>query len=106
MQNKVAFSVNEMAKRTGLSRSFLYLEMKAGALETLKVGRRRLVTAEAEAAYLARHRDAARAASPTPGQSSLPPPPRESGRARFSMSDDDDSRPLDHIRHLSARANI
>jgi len=55
MADRIAFSVAEMAKRTGLSRSFLYLEIEAGRLQTLKIGKRRLVRVEDEASYLAAH---------------------------------------------------
>jgi len=53
--NRTAITIDEMAARTGLSRAFLYLEIKAGRLKTLKIGRRRLVRVEDEAAYLAAH---------------------------------------------------
>lgn len=56
MIEAVAFSIDDMARRTGLSRSFLYTEMQAGKLTTIKVGRRRLVRAVDEAAYLEAHR--------------------------------------------------
>ena len=62
MDNRVSFSIDVMAERTGLSRSFLYMELKAVKLATVKIGKRRLVRAEDEAAYLAAHRQAARAA--------------------------------------------
>jgi excisionase family DNA binding protein len=62
MADKIAFSIDEMAERVGLSRSFLYEELKAGKLATVKIGKRRLGRAEDEAAYLAAHRQDAKAA--------------------------------------------
>ena len=62
MDNRAAFSIDVMAERTGLSRSFLYMQLKAGKLASLKIGKRRLVRAEDEAAYLAAHRQVASAA--------------------------------------------
>jgi excisionase family DNA binding protein len=58
----VAFSIPTMAARIGVSRSFLYEELKAGKLKSFKIGKRRLIHVEDEAAYLAAHRQAATAA--------------------------------------------
>jgi excisionase family DNA binding protein len=41
---RLAYSVNEAARLTGLSRDLLYDEMRRGNLAYLKVGRRRLIT--------------------------------------------------------------
>jgi excisionase family DNA binding protein len=41
---RLAYSVNEAARLTGLSRDLLYDEMRCGNLTYLKVGRRRLIT--------------------------------------------------------------
>jgi excisionase family DNA binding protein len=41
---RLAYSVNEAARLTGLSRDLLYDEMRRGNLDYLKVGRRRLIT--------------------------------------------------------------
>jgi len=41
---RLAYSVDEAAQLTGLSRDLLYDEMRRGNLEYLKVGRRRLIT--------------------------------------------------------------
>jgi excisionase family DNA binding protein len=41
---RLAFSVDEAARLTGLSRDLLYDEMRRGHLSYLKVGRRRLIT--------------------------------------------------------------
>jgi excisionase family DNA binding protein len=59
MTDKIAHSIDETAHRIGVSRSFLYLEIKARRLATIKVGKRRLVRVEDETAYLAAHRQAA-----------------------------------------------
>jgi excisionase family DNA binding protein len=40
----LAYSVDEAARLTGLSRDLLYDEMRRGNLTYLKVGRRRLIT--------------------------------------------------------------
>jgi excisionase family DNA binding protein len=41
---RLAFSVDETARLTGLSRDLLYDEMRRGNLAYIKVGRRRLIT--------------------------------------------------------------
>jgi excisionase family DNA binding protein len=41
---RLAYSVDEAARLTGLSRDLLYDEMRRGNLGYLKVGRRRLIT--------------------------------------------------------------
>ena len=41
---RLAYSVNEAARLTGLSRDLLYDEMRRGNLGYIKVGRRRLIT--------------------------------------------------------------
>lgn len=41
---RLAYSVNETARLTGLSRDLLYNQMRQGNLEHTKVGRRRLIT--------------------------------------------------------------
>ena len=42
--DRLAYSVDEVAQLTGLSRDLLYDEMRRGNLAYLKVGRRRLIT--------------------------------------------------------------
>ena len=42
--DRLAYSVDEAARLTGLSRDLLYDEMRRGTLMYLKVGRRRLIT--------------------------------------------------------------
>jgi excisionase family DNA binding protein len=41
---RLAYSVDEAARLTGLSRDLLYDEMRRGNLDYLKIGRRRLIT--------------------------------------------------------------
>ena len=41
---RLAYSVDEAARLTGLSRDLLYDEMRRGNLTYVKVGRRRLIT--------------------------------------------------------------
>jgi excisionase family DNA binding protein len=41
---RLAYSVDEAARLTGLSRDLLYDEMRRGHLDYLKVGRRRMIT--------------------------------------------------------------
>ena len=42
--DRLAYSVDEAARITGLSRDLLYDEMRRGHLAYVKVGRRRLIT--------------------------------------------------------------
>jgi excisionase family DNA binding protein len=44
MPEKLAYSIEEVAELTGLSRSLLYDKMNAGRLGYIKVGRRRIIT--------------------------------------------------------------
>jgi excisionase family DNA binding protein len=41
---RLAYSVGEAARLTGLSRDLLYDEMRRGNLQYVKIGRRRLIT--------------------------------------------------------------
>jgi excisionase family DNA binding protein len=41
---RLAYSVEEVARITGLSRDLLYDQMRTGKLAYLKVGRRRIIT--------------------------------------------------------------
>jgi excisionase family DNA binding protein len=50
---RLAYSVNEAAQATGLSRDLLYDEMRAGRLAYLKIGRRRIITRQQLQAFLA-----------------------------------------------------
>jgi excisionase family DNA binding protein len=44
LAERLAYSVDEAARLTGLSRDLLYDEMRRGHLPYVKVGRRRLIT--------------------------------------------------------------
>jgi excisionase family DNA binding protein len=50
---RLAYSVDEAARITGLSRDLLYDQMRAGNLAYLKIGRRRLITRRSLEAFLA-----------------------------------------------------
>jgi excisionase family DNA binding protein len=51
-EQRLAYSVDEAAKTTGLSRDLLYDQMRRGKLGYLKVGRRRIITREHLVAFL------------------------------------------------------
>jgi excisionase family DNA binding protein len=53
LEQRSAYSVAEAAAVTGLSRDLLYDQMRTGKLGYLKVGRRRIITREHLAAFLA-----------------------------------------------------
>ena len=48
-----AFSIDEFGRTYGLGRSLTYSLMKEGKLKGIKVGRKRLITADAAEAWLA-----------------------------------------------------
>ena len=50
---RLAYSIAEVAKATGLSRDLLYNEMRAGRLAYLKIGRRRIITRQQLEDFLA-----------------------------------------------------
>ena len=50
---KLAFSIAEVSRKTGLSRSFLYTELGKNRLRSVRAGDRRLVTQRQLAEYLA-----------------------------------------------------
>jgi excisionase family DNA binding protein len=52
LTERLAYSVAEAALITGLSRDLLYDEMRAGRLQYLKVGRRRIITRQHLDAFL------------------------------------------------------
>jgi len=52
-QQRLAYSVDEAATVTGLSRDLLYDQMRTGKLGYPKIGRRRIITREHLAAFLA-----------------------------------------------------
>jgi excisionase family DNA binding protein len=49
---RLAYSVDEAAQITGLSRDLLYDQMRTGQLAYLKVGRRRIITRQHLDAFL------------------------------------------------------
>jgi excisionase family DNA binding protein len=49
----LAYTIDEAAEATRLSRDLLYDEMRAGRLAYLKVGRRRIITRQHLEAFLA-----------------------------------------------------
>ena len=49
-----AYSVDEVAQITGLSRDLLYDQMRTGRLGSIKVGRRRIITRQHLDAFLAK----------------------------------------------------
>jgi excisionase family DNA binding protein len=53
-EDRLAYSVDEAAAITGLSRDLLYDQMRAGRLAYLKVGRRRIITRQHLEAFLTR----------------------------------------------------
>lgn len=55
----LACSINEAARRTGLSRSTLYRLMDSGQLDHVKIGGRRLIPEDALHALIDTHRNAA-----------------------------------------------
>jgi excisionase family DNA binding protein len=66
---RLAYSVDEAARLTGLSRDLLYDQMRQGNLDYLKVGRRRLITRQ--------HLEQFLAITPRPG-----PSPATAGNTR------------------------
>ena len=50
---RLAYSIDEVAQITGLSRDLLYAQMRTGRLRYLKVGRRRIITRQHLDAFLA-----------------------------------------------------
>ena len=51
---RLAYSVDEAAAITGLSRDLLYDEMRTGRLAYLKIGRRRIITRQHLDAFLSK----------------------------------------------------
>jgi excisionase family DNA binding protein len=51
----LAVSVGEAARLAGVSRTMLYQALRSGALKSLKIGSRRLITIEALGAWLHLH---------------------------------------------------
>lgn len=51
-QERLAFSITELATAIGLSKPTLYVAINSGDLKTFRVGRRRLISREAALAYI------------------------------------------------------
>lgn len=51
---RLAYSVDEAAAATGLSRDLLYDQMRVGKLAYLKIGRRRIITRQHLETFLTR----------------------------------------------------
>ena len=54
LAERLAYSVEEVAQITGLSRDLLYDQMRTGQLGYTKVGRRRIITRQHLEAFLAK----------------------------------------------------
>jgi excisionase family DNA binding protein len=52
---RLAYSVDEAAAITGLSRDLLYDQMRTGKLAYLKIGRRRIITRQNLEAFLSKN---------------------------------------------------
>ena len=52
---RLAYSVDEAAAITGLSRDLLYDQMRTGRLAYVKIGRRRIITRQHLEAFLTRN---------------------------------------------------
>jgi excisionase family DNA binding protein len=52
MIEKIGYSVDEAVEASGIGRTTLYELMRSGELESIKVGRRRIILAEDIRAYL------------------------------------------------------
>lgn len=52
-QEKLSYSLSEVAKLTGLGRTKIYQELNSGRLSGVKLGRRTLVTRESLESWLA-----------------------------------------------------
>ena len=52
--DRLAYSVDEAALLTGLSRDLLYDQMRTGKLAYLKIGRRRIITRNELQSFLSR----------------------------------------------------
>jgi excisionase family DNA binding protein len=53
-KERLAYSIDEAAAITGLSRDLLYDQMRTGKLAYLKLGRRRIITRQHLQAFLTR----------------------------------------------------
>lgn len=59
MIEKVGYSIEEAAQSLGVGRTTVYDLMNSGDLESVKVGRRRIIPVDAVGAFLAARRSAA-----------------------------------------------
>lgn len=57
MTDKLAYRIPEASDVSGIGRTKLYEEISSGRLESISVGRRRLIPADALEAYLNRLRE-------------------------------------------------
>ena len=81
---RLAYSVEEAAQITGLSRDLLYDQMRTGRLAYLKVGRRRIITRQHLEAFLTQGvTRTARARRGRRGLSTTRTPPPGAGRHRW-----------------------
>ena len=49
--NRQGYSINEFCERWGISRVTVYTQISEGLLQSMKVGRRRIITRDHEAAW-------------------------------------------------------
>ena len=59
MDDRLAYTIDEFRKATGLGRSTIFEEIRAGRLKSVSVGRRRLIPRRAAEEYFAAKLDAA-----------------------------------------------
>ena len=64
LAERLAYSVDEVAQITGLSRDLLYDQMRTGQLGYIKVGRRRIITRQHLEAFLTARPEAASGTRP------------------------------------------
>ena len=55
LDDRIACSPAEAARRAGLGRTTIYAALKAGDLKSIKIGARRLIMVDALKAWLASH---------------------------------------------------
>lgn len=63
MPERLLYPLTEAAVQLGIGRTLLYEEIAEGRIETVTIGRKRLVPRQALVAYVERLRDAAEAGS-------------------------------------------
>ena len=52
-ENKLAYSIDEFGQMTGICRATTYKEIASGDLQSMKVGRRRLISADSIEKWIA-----------------------------------------------------